>query len=369
MTEPRIADLAEGLRREHPPVSVLWLDVAGLAFRVESNAPELVQRLAGYFAEIVVPPSASANVVVQALQVDSPPLALEFSDWPREAGKRGKKEAYANLDDGRVVYKLRTGMQFLLGAGDLVAVGNCLANDNQVVNFINAQVVTHYLHQGWALCHAAGVCRKLPAAGGPWGLGIAARAGAGKSTLALHLMNRGYDFVSNDRLLARRGQGGVEMAGIPKMPRVNPGTLLNNAALRGLLSPARAVQLDALSQSALWDLEEKHDVPVARVYGRGRCTYRTRMRALLVLNWHREAASDARFELVSLASRPDLLGLVAKSPGVFHREASGAFSPPDHGPSHDGYLRELSDVLVVEATGRASFDAGVAYCEQLLEQS
>ena len=69
------------------------------------------------------------------------------------------------------------------------------------------------------------------------GIGIAARAGAGKSTLALHLLSSGLSFVSNDRLLIKAGASGPELAGIPKMPRVNPGTLLNLAA--GVLKQAR----------------------------------------------------------------------------------------------------------------------------------
>src|SRR5207237_28767 len=127
---------------------------------------------------------------------------------------------YADTCDGRVVTKTRTGMQFLLSRNELVAIGPCRQNPNQIVNFIISQYLGRRVDEGWALCHAAGVALQ------DRGMGIAARAGAGKSTLALHLMSSGLSFMSNDRLLIRKFGPRTELAGVPKMPRVNPGTLL-----------------------------------------------------------------------------------------------------------------------------------------------
>ena len=62
------------------------------------------------------------------------------------------------------------------------AVGPCLANDNQIVNFINNRLIEVRLRAGDLLFHAAGVARNGR------GLALAGFSGAGKSTLALAIM-------------------------------------------------------------------------------------------------------------------------------------------------------------------------------------
>jgi HprK-related kinase B len=287
---------------------------------------------------------------------------LSFRDWPREAGKAGQKEQFFDLRDGRVVFKVRTQMQFLIGKGALLAAGPCVANANQIINFVNSQYISQRVHEKWALCHAAGVAH------GERGLGIAARAGAGKSTLALHLLSSGLSFVSNDRLLIKRTERGPELAGIPKMPRVNPGTLLNNPDLRGILTPEREQQLASLTHEELWGLEEKYDVLVDRVYGKGRTIYRAALAGLVVLNWSfRNVGQPAEFRPVNLAERADLLDLVRKSPGVFHRDASGENVQGSAEPDAEAVLEAAAGVRVWEATGSPQFDVGVRFCRRVLE--
>jgi len=251
-------------------------------------------------------------------------------------------------------------MHFLLGRSELVAVGPCVKNSNQVVNFIISQYISRRLHEGWALCHGAGV------AVSDRGIGIAARAGAGKSTLALHLISSGLSFVSNDRLLIRRAgpNEAAEMAGVPKMPRVNPGTLLNNADLAGILPAERERELRQLPTEKIWDIEEKYDVMIDRVYGPNRCHYRTELTALLILNWSNRSSEPARFDQVDISARGDLLSLVMKASGVFHRNVDGKTTAESLDPAE--YVSALRGVPVIEATGRADFARGVGFCRELL---
>jgi HprK-related kinase B len=357
-----IASLSSDLLKDHPPSRELWLDIGGFALHVRTNSGALSDQLARYFADLIVPPSPREDICIAALEAEPPRFRLEFQDWPREAGKLGKKERYADMPDGRVVFKTRTGMQFLLSLDELVAVGPCGANPNQVINFIISQYLGKRLDEGWALCHAAAVALHGQ------GIGIAARAGAGKSTLALHLMSTGLSFVSNDRLLVQRTGALSELAGVPKMPRVNPGTLLNNPDLVAILSQKRREALERMDPGELWRLEEKYDVMVRDVYGPGRCLYRAPLRALIVLNWARDAPAPAQFARIELGERMDLLDLVMKSPGVFHRDAQGRSAAATARPDPSLYVRALSGVPVYEATGRAEFDVGVGFCRRLLER-
>jgi HprK-related kinase B len=357
-----IASLASDLLTTHSPKQELWLDIGGLSVRVRSNSRPLCEALEAYFADLVAVPSPREDLCIAALEAEPPRFPLEFKDWPREPGKVGKKERYADAPDGRVVYKTRTGMQFLLSPGELLAVGPCRQNENQVINFIISQYLGKRLDEGWALCHAAAVAWRGQSSG------IAARAGAGKSTLALHLMTTGLSFVSNDRLLIQRTGTLTELTGVPKMPRVNPGTLLNNPDLVGILPAVRRAALERISLGELWQLEQKYDVMIRDVYGPGRCLYRAPLRALIVLNWARSASAPARFDRVEIGERLDLLDLVMKSPGVFHRDAEGRSAAETARPTPELYLRALSGVPVYEATGRADFDVGVGFCRRLLER-
>jgi HprK-related kinase B len=360
--EPSIASLVAQLLEAHPPSLGLWLDIGGFTIWVRSNSAPLIDTLSRYFADLIVAAQPEAGISIAAIEAPPPRYPLELRDWPRELGKIGKKERYADAIDGRIVYKARTEMQFLLSPEMLVAVGPCLANPNQVINFIISQYLGKRLEEGWALCHGAGVALRGV------GLGIAARAGAGKSTLALHLMSAGFSFVSNDRLLIKRSGALAELAGVPKMPRVNPGTLLNNPDLSGILTEERQAELASMGTAALWRLEAKYDVMVRDVYGPGRCIYRAPLASLVVLDWSHDSTGLTRFEPVDLGDRRDLLELVMKSPGVFHRDRSGRSAAEAAALDPELYLRALSGVPVYEAKGRADFDIGVGICRRLLQR-
>jgi HprK-related kinase B len=103
------------------------------------------------------------------------------------------------------------------------------------------------------------------AVAGDRGIAFAGASGVGKSTMALALIDRGYRFVTNDRLLVRAWGDRVDMVGLPKMPRVNPGTVLRLPRLSGLV--ADRSRYDAMDRRDLWALEEKRDVRIPEVFG------------------------------------------------------------------------------------------------------
>ena len=90
----------------------------------------------------------------------------------------------------------------MFGGGRNLAIGPCLENSNQVINFVNNRFIEWSVRRGSLLCHAAAVSQ------GERGISFAGFSGMGKSTLALKTMGQGLSFVSNDRLLISRGEGG-----------------------------------------------------------------------------------------------------------------------------------------------------------------
>jgi hypothetical protein len=88
----------------------------------------------------------------------------------------------------------------------------------------------------------------------------------------------------------------------------------------------------------------------------------------MILNWSwKDEAAATRFTAVELAQRPDLLELVMKSPGVFHRDEYGHGALETTRPDPRPYLAAVRGVPVWEATGRPNFELGVSFCRRVLE--
>jgi HprK-related kinase B len=256
-----------------------------------------------------------------------------------------------------VVRKRLTGMHFLFGQGENVAVGPCLDNANQVINFVNNRFIEWKLNRGGFLGHAAGV------RWGERGMSLAGFSGAGKSTLALHLMSKGTTFISNDRIMVEPNGGGLLMYGVAKQPRINPGTALNNPDLHCIVEPDLRDKFLSMPQDELWQLEHKYDALIDECYGPGRFELRCPMDALVILNWKREDA-PMRAALVDPRERTDLLPAFMKSTGLFY--------PPDNparreDPGIEAYVELLARTSVIEIAGGVDFDRASDVCLHFME--
>lgn len=318
---------------------------------VTVHAPtSLRAELVSYFADVLTDVAVPGGIVVDLLPGQALTAEPVWTDWLREGGKSGRKDAICDLDDGRLVRKVRSGVTFLQAPGLAVAFGPLGGNVSTVINFINTQILSACLREGWQLCHAAAVT------GQGRTLAISGLSGGGKSTSMLRMMDiDGTAFVSNDRVLVKGGAP-AQAQGIPKQPRINPGTILGNPRLHGLIAPERRAELLAMPADALWSLEEKHDLIVSEIYGPGRVQYAAPLTDFWVLNWQRDAAGPTRVTEVTLDDRPDLLAAIMKSPGPFYQRPDGSFEPNGAAPVPGPYLEALRGVRVSEVSGRVDFD-------------
>ena len=345
---PETASQAATLLRKDRTLQAqgLFINPGGLCIHIRSNSTEFIEQLAGYFSHVAVD-ACEAAVTIEAYDSAVMQLDVDWTDWPREPGKTGRKDAIYELGDGRLLRKVRTGMLFLQSSEAVIAAGPCRALDNQVINFINSQYMNWLQRQGWLICHAAALDMN------GHGVGIAGLSGGGKSTLMLALMDKpGVSYVTNDRLFIKRDAAVVRAAGIPKMPRINPGTIVHNPALHDLIGAARRSELLAMPKEELWHLEEKHDAMIDSLYGAERVLQETRLDTFLVLNWSRDAPDEARLEEVDLATRQDLLPAIMKSPGPFYQLADGSLYQASMQADPQDYLDALQGVRILEACGR-----------------
>ena len=336
----------------------LFLVLNDCSLRIRSNSTALLADLARYFSHVASDP-VTPDIDIVAIDRDAPELDLDFIDWKREPGKTGRKDSYVDLPGGRLVRKVHSGMVFLQSESRRVAAGPCLKYSSQVINFINSQYMNWLQNRGWLICHAAGLVYRGK------GLGIAGFPGGGKSTLVLHLMDDDeVSFLTNDRLFVHAGSGPVLARGIPKLPRINPGTIVHNARLHDLIPARQRKALLQMPAGELWDLEDKYDVPIDRVFGAGRIQQETPLAAFLILDWRHDSDRDLEVEQIELAERRDLLESLMKSPGPFYQYPDGSFQQDTTSFDDSAYLDVLDGTAVYVARGRIDFSALSERCLQ-----
>lgn len=334
----------------------LYLALGECTLCLRSNSNELISQLRRYFSH-VIGPAVEPDIEVIAIERDAPQLGIEFIDWKREPGKTGRKDSYFDFPGARLVRKVRTGMVFLQSETQRIAAGPCQRYDNQVINFINAQYMNWLQNRGWLICHAAGLVYKERT------LGIAGFSGGGKSTLMLHMLeNPEITYLTNDRLFIKSSESITQASGIPKLPRVNPGTIVHNPRLHPLIPAEQRESLLALPKNELWNLEEKYDVLIDEIYGQNRIASEAPLAAFLVLNWKRDSEQPLKLQPVNLVERRDLLGAIMKSPGPFYQYPDGRFFQDDTLLDEQAYLHTLKAVPIFEASGGIDFDALAQLC-------
>ena len=332
----------------------LGLRVAGVPLEVVTNDADVWAALSLYYAPWlanVTDPAAR----VRLIQGRWDPRG-RFTDLVRADGKR-VKEAIQDVAGGRLILKRATGVVMGLWPGQAFAVGDLRANLNQAINLVNACYAKIVLGRGYVLLHAAGVSHEGRAAV------LAGPPGAGKSSAALHLVDAGFRFVSNDRVLARAAAWHVEALGYPKQPRVNPGTLLGHPRFASMLKPEERAELEAMDPAALWGLERKRDVNLDAVYGRGTVALDAEMRALVLLRWRRDG-DGLRVERLAPDAALQRLDVFRKDLGAFDLDRPpGA---PATAAELDGYRGLVATVPVFEVAGRVDFRALVGAVATIL---
>jgi HprK-related kinase B len=333
----------------------LRLRFVDVPLRVVTNDADIWTSLSLYYRPWIVATAEPPVTDVTLIQGEVTPGG-EFADVPRRPGAR-VKEAVQDVPGGRLILKKATGVIMGLWRGGAFAAGDVRGNLNQGVNLVNACYAKAVLGRGYLLLHASGVSwngRTAVLAGPP---------GAGKSTAALHFVEEGFRFLSNDRVLTRSRADDVETLGYPKQPRINPGTLLHHPRLRSLLKPDDRAALDALPRAELWALERKVDVDLDAIYGPGTVELSGHMQVLALVKWRLEGEAFG-IRRLDTAEALTNLPFLYKDLGAFDLDR-----PPRGraaiGPMAD-YAELFRRVTVIEVTGRVDFAALVDFVGDLL---
>jgi len=339
--------MLDGLIAPFETPLALDLRFADVPVRVLTNSTEIRTGLGRYYAPWVAEAGDGGDgaAIVRLVQAEPPEMA-GFVSVARGDGKP-PKEAVCDVRGGRLVRKLETGVLMGVERHGAFAVGDLVRHLNQGINLINNRYAKAVLRRGHLLLHASAVARDGRA------VALAGPPGAGKSTASLHLVEQGFRFVSNDRLLVRPDADGVEALGYPKQPRVNPGTLVHHPRLRDLLEPDDHAALAAMPPADLWKLERKCDVDLETIYGEGTFTLQASLIALVVLTW-RPAGAGLAVRALDRSEALACLPLIRKDLGVFDLDRRRR---QDSVREVLAYSALFSRIAVIAISGRVDFAA------------
>jgi len=353
------------------------MEASGQSCLIElfSNSAKLLAGLAEYFNACDVintkPNDAFKHKLkLELIESDPVELDIDFIDWKREPGKTGKKDAYYDFEENgnpiRLVKKVRTGMIFLQSEQRQIAAGPCIANDNQIINFINSQYMNWLQNNDWLICHSSGLVYEKH--NQSHGIAMAGLSGGGKSTLMLELLELPeFSYMTNDRLFIIKDSNSesIAMAGIPKLPRINPGTIIGNPKLHSILPADKKAYYQQMPKEKLWDIEEKYDVDISDTYGENKISHQANLNTFIILNWNRNSSEAPKLNEVNINQRHDILPEVMKSPGPFYMNNQRVFEQDSNIQDKADYLKLLSQIKIYEVTGGIDFKHLTKLCLEI----
>lgn len=254
------------------------------------------------------------------------------------------KEASSRVGPYRLLKKLRSGLRTLIQLEErtLWIEEPSLVDWNSMMNILNDFLSLEWLNSGFVLMHAGAVATER----GDVVL-LASSSGRGKTTAIFRLLGDGFRYVANDRVLVGPAGSSFGAVGFPKLPRVNPGTMVADPILRNLLDSKEKEGLTSIDPERLWMLESKRDISLEDVYGEGVIGSWGWLKMIVFLEWSRGMAGPLRVVRV----RSDRLGVVfpkvLKHPVVIAQENFKEFSLKD-----SDFLSRLSkSVGIFQAEG------------------
>ncbi len=281
-----------------------------------TNSQDLYNLVRAYHAAFVADetqtPANSTVYAIHAPELQSHHMMRDFSRVER--GQKIKEE-FADIYEGRLVRKKRTGVEMFFDGHNHLIYGSLTDNLHQVNNFINVVYSRHYLVQkGYLLWNAAAFSSGFENDGV---VAFAGLEGPGLSSAIMRFLERGYGFCTFDRLMIKAEGDQVNVLGYPTLPAVNAAMLLGNPNLTKMLSPAEIEKLEAIPKSQLMHSQQRYYVDVARLFGKQKYRIRGALKALYLLKWTTDRSQQSRVRELKPQETMKELALYYKDLGVF----------------------------------------------------
>ncbi len=281
-----------------------------------TNNQDLYELVKAYHAAFLVTEAQNpANSTVYAIHAPGLRSHHMMRDFSRVERGQKIKEEFADIYEGRLVRKKRTGVEMFFDGHNHLIYGSLSDNLHQVNNFINVVYSRHYLVQkGYLLWNTAAFGSGFDSDGV---VAFAGLDGSSLSSAMMRFMERGYGFCTFDRLMIKAEGDQVNVLGYPTLPAVNAAMLLGNPNLSQMLSAKEIEKLESIPKAQLMNSTQRYYVDIARLFGKQKYRIRGCLKALYLIKWTTDRSQQSRIRELKPQETMKELSMYYKDLGVF----------------------------------------------------
>lgn len=318
----------------------LQFTIHDVPFTVHSNDAGVIAHVARlaqrYRTDESLPASGPAQVLI-AVQGTPTLDADQLTAVPRRSGANKPARVYAaNINGGRVVFHRETGVLTMIRPEGWTITGDLRAHPAEVTRGLDAMLSLALVERGYLTLKASALARAgqgLALVGGPDGA---------RRALAVALVGRGFQWVTEDLLLVRVASGHVEMRGLPGLLRLGPAAMLAHPALRAMLANEERARYEGKTWRDLRDSETRYVVNAGEAFGPAGIATGGTLQTIVALRWRSGDTSGT--PAITPLARPDAYEALAEATRSF-----GLYDLRGTLPANFHRLRRIAETVAMHA--------------------
>lgn len=343
----------------------LRFTIHDVPFLVRSNDAEVIAHVARLVQRYRADEPAEAPGPRQVLiAVQGTPVIDDacLTDVPRRSGaQKPPRMATADLAGGRVIFRRETGILTAIEPDAWTITGDLRAHPEEVTRVLDAMLSLALVERGYLTLKGSALTRDdrgIALVGGPDGA---------RRALAVTLVGRGFQWVTEDLLLVRVASGHVEMRGLPGLLRLGPAAMLAHPALRAMLTEDERARYAGQAWRDLREIDTRYVVDTVEAFGPAGVAAGGILRMIVALRWKGGEAggtptvaplarADAYEALADATRSFGLYDLGGSVPPNFHRLQRIAETIPMHAVTGPVDLATVADALAAAEAEAAARD-------------
>jgi HprK-related kinase B len=281
-------------------------------------------------------------------------------DVPRRSGAhKTARIAMADSDEGRVIFRRETGVLTAIQPDTWTITGDLRAYPGEVTRVLDAMLSLALVERGYLTLKGSALARD--------GRGVALVGGpdTARRALAVTLVGRGFQWVTEDLLLVRVAAGHVEMRGLPGLLRLGPAAMLAHPTLRAMLTEEERARYAGQTWRDLREIEARYNIDTVDAFGPAGIAAGGALRMIVALRWRGGetegpptiaplARADAYEALADATRSFGLYDLAGSVPPNFHRLQRIAETVAMHTVTGPVDLQAVADAIAADESETAA---------------
>ena len=305
----------------------LHFTIHDVPFAVHSNDAAVLDHIARLVQRYRTEPPGDApgpEQVLIAVQGTPTVQSDRLIDVPRRSGTRKTARiATAEIEGGRVIFRRETGVLTAIQPDAWTITGDLRTYPGEVTRVLDAMLSLALVDRGYLTLKGSALARD--------GRGIALVGGpdTARRALAVTLVGRGFQWVTEDLLQVRVASGHVEMRGLPGLLRLGPAAMLAHPALHAMLTAEEQARYAGQTWRDLREIEARYNIDTVDAFGPAGIASGGTLDMIVALRWRGgETAGEPAIALLARADAYEALADATRSFGLY--DLAGSVPPNFH---------------------------------------